>query len=141
MKRPDCCLGLQVLFPCPVLALAGARAWSMGPLSGLSLCSWSWAALGFLGGDGPVFIAYTDALSLKYVRAPGPPGGPRGEQLLFCSPGCVPLCGVRPVFRSDSLRRVSFLELRASRPRAPSQEPADRVQSKWSRLDQGRRPK
>ena len=33
----------------------------------------------------PAFTVYTAALSLKYVRAPGPPGGSRGDQLLFCS--------------------------------------------------------
>ena len=43
-RRPenwlDCCLGLRVLFPCP--ALASALSWPPGPLSGHSLCSWSW---------------------------------------------------------------------------------------------------
>ena len=38
----------------------------------------------------------------------------------------------------DSLQRVSSMELWASRPRAPSQEPVDRVRSKWSGCDRVR---
>ena len=75
----------------------------------------------------PAFTIYTAALSLKNVRALGPPGGSRGDELLFCSFGCPPVFPMGDLLCSGSLRRVSFLESWASRPRAPFQEPADRV--------------
>ena len=46
VKWPVCCFGLLVFLLCLVLALACARVCFVGPLSGLSPCSWSWAPRG-----------------------------------------------------------------------------------------------
>ena len=48
-NRLDCCPGLRVLFPCPALGSALSRL--PGPLSGHSLCSWSWVTPSVLVGD------------------------------------------------------------------------------------------
>ena len=74
----------------------------------------------------PAFTVYTAALSLKYVRTPRPLGESRREQSLFCSFSLSPSVWGVAVFGGFPF---FFLELWASRPRAPSQEPADRVRS------------